>query len=396
MKIAPLTLGLGVSMTCGYGALYYSFGVLAPEIARHFQWDNSFVFGVFSAGLLASAFLSPLCGRLVDRFGARPVMSIGAALSALLLALHGLAEQPMVFAALMALIPLVSIAVLYETGFTALTQLYGAASRSHMTAVTLVAGFASTIFWPLCQWLLTVTDWRGTYLVIAAVYAIGALPVHLALPRAAPLSHPMKKGVDGDETRGVISSPDRRRKALILMSVTLAAAGFMISAMSTVLMVLLTGAGFSAASATLIGSCVGPAQVVARLLDFGLRGAMTPMMTAIVSSAATLLSVLTLGLAQSYPVLAIGLLFGVLMGCGQGLNSIVRGVLPLHFFGTDGYGKLTGNMSLPRIVCAAAAPVSVVFVQDHFGLRAALVALAVVALIAFLTVLALARLARPQ
>ena len=113
MKIAPLTLGLGVSMTCGYGALYYSFGVLAPEIALHFDWSNSFVFGVFSAGLLASAFLSPWCGRVVDRFGARPVMSTGSALATLLLALHGLVEQPVLFAVIMALVPLVSIAVLY-------------------------------------------------------------------------------------------------------------------------------------------------------------------------------------------------------------------------------------------------------------------------------------------
>ncbi len=396
MKIAPLTLGLGVSMTCGYGALYYSFGVLAPEIARHFQWDNSFVFGVFSAGLLVSAFLSPLCGRLVDRLGARPVMSIGSAVSAVLLALHGWVEQPVLFALIMALVPLVSIAVLYETGFTALTQRYGSASRSHMTAVTLVAGFASTIFWPLCQWLLTVTDWRGTYLAIAAVYAIGALPVHVALPRAVSPAHAVKAGLGGVDTRNAVVSPGRRRKALILMSAMLAAGGFMISAMSTVLMVLLTGAGFSAASATLIGSCVGPAQVVSRLLDFGLRGALTPMMTAVVSSAATLLSVLTLGLAQSYPLMAIGILFGVLMGCGQGLNSIVRGVLPLYFFGAEGYGKLTGNLSFPRIVCGAVAPVFVVFVQEHFGLTAALAALAVVAFIGLATVLALARLARPQ
>ena len=393
MKIAPLTLGLGVSMTCGYGALYYSFGVLAPEIALHFHWGNSFVFGVFSAGLLASAFLSPWCGRVVDRFGAHPVMSTGSALATLLLALHGLVEQPVLFTVIMALVPLVSIAVLYETGFTALTQRYGSASRSHMTAVTLVAGFASTIFWPLCQWLLTVTDWRGTYLAIAAVYAIGALPVHLALPRATSPSHAVKTAGDAIESRSAVLSPDNRRKALILMSAMLAAGGFMISAMSTVLMVLLTGAGFSAASATLIGSCVGPAQVVSRLLDFGRGGAMTPMMTAIVSSAATLLSVLTLGVAQSCPLLAIGILFGVLMGCGQGLNSIVRGVLPLYFFGAEGYGKLTGNLSFPRIVCGAVAPVFVVFVQDHFGLTTALVALAVVAFTGLLTVLALARLA---
>lgn len=393
MKIAPLTLGLGVSMTCGYGALYYSFGVLAPEIARHFGWTNSFVFGVFSAGLLVSAFFAPLCGRLVDRFGARPVMSAGSALSALLLAAHGLAGSRLLLLTVMALVPLVSVAVLYETGFAALAQRHGAAARPHMTAVTLVAGFASTVFWPLCQWLLSVTDWRGAYLAIAAIYAAGSLPVHLAIPGPSA-----QRGAVAAKTAPpapAVVAPENRGRALVLMGLTLAAGGFMISAMSTVLMVLLSGAGFSAAAATLIGASIGPAQVASRLVDFGLRGAMTPIATAILSSAATFLSVLALGLGQFAPLLSIGILFGVLMGCGQGLNSIVRGVLPLHVFGAEGYGKLTGNLSFPRIVCAAAAPVTVVFVQDRFGLTTALVALGLVALLGLMTVLALARLIRP-
>lgn len=393
MKIAPLTLALGVSMTCGYGALYYAFGVLAPEIARHFGWGNSFVFGVFSAGLLVSAFAAPPCGRLVDRFGARPVMSLGSALAVLLLAAHGLVEERALFVAVLALLPVVSVAVLYEAGFAALARLHGPAARPHMTAVTLLAGFASTIFWPLCQWLLTVTDWRGAYLAIAAVYLAGSLPAHLAIPRppaGAAAAPPAPQAAPEPSPAAV--APESRGKALVLIGLALAAGGFLISAMSTVLMVLLAGAGFSAPAATLIGGCVGPAQVLARLADFGLRRAMTPLATAVVSSAATFLSVLALILCRSFPLLPLGILFGLLMGCGQGLNSIVRGVLPLHVFGAEGYGRLTGNLAFPRIVAAAAAPVSVVFVEERFGVAAALAALAAVAFLGLAAVLALTRL----
>lgn len=392
MKIAPLTLGLGVSMTCGYGALYYSFGVFAPQIAAHFGWENSFVFGLFSAGLLGCAFLAPVNGRLVDRFGARPIMIAGSLLCGLFLAAHGIVENPILFMLVIAMIPLLSIAVLYETGFVAITQRYGAAARSHITMITLIAGFASTVFWPLCQWLLTVTDWRGAYLAIAAIYLLGSLPVHLALPKAtAP--PPSETGRAAPPPEPAVR-PEARRSALVVMSAALAGSGFMISALSTVLMVLLANTGFTAQAATLIGGAVGPAQVLARLIDFGFRGAMTPLVTAIVSAAATLFSILALALCIPYPNLGLGLVFGILMGVGQGLNSIVRGMLPLHFFGAIGYGRLTGNLSFSRIVASAAAPVSIVFIQDMFGIASALACLAGVALMSLIGVFILTRFTR--
>jgi hypothetical protein len=160
-RVEPLTLLIGVSMTIGYGTLYYPFAILGPEIARAQGWSNSFVFGVFSVALLTSAVTASLVGHAMDRFGARPVMVAGSCLAALALVNLSAVDSMTAFFVAMLIIELGARMVQYETGFAALTAIHGRYARRPIAHVTLVAGFASTVFWPLIHWLLGFMDWRG-------------------------------------------------------------------------------------------------------------------------------------------------------------------------------------------------------------------------------------------
>lgn len=362
MKPSPLTIGLGVSMTVGYGTLHYSFSVLAPAIARDFGWETSFVFGVFSAGLLAGAVSAPIFGRSIDRFGARPIMVLGTLAATLALGLYAVMQNAWQFAAITFLAEFVAFAVQYDAGFAALAQRHGQEARSHVTLVTLIAGFASTVFWPLDQWLLTLMDWRDVYLVLAAVNLVFALPVHLAVPSYRP---PRKE----QETATGKESPkdSGTRMPMVLMAISLAAGGFLISAVSASLLVVLGAAGYSPAVATLAGSLIGPSQVLARLIEYSQRRLFTPVMTALVASGALFVSFLLLSSALVRPIIAVPMFFAVIYGAGQGLTSIVRGVLPLYYFGAAGYGQTMGILSGARMVLSAAAPVSIVFVSERAG-----------------------------
>lgn len=338
MKPSPLTIGLGVSMTVGYGTLHYSFSVLAPAIARDFGWETSFVFGVFSAGLLAGAVSAPIFGRSIDRFGARPVMVLGTLAATLALGLYAVMQNAWQFAAITFLAEFVAFAVQYD------------------------AGFASTVFWPLDQWLLTLMDWRDVYLVLAAVNLVFALPVHLAVPAYRPprKEHAAATGKERSKDRGM-------RMPMVLMAISLAAGGFLISAVSASLLVVLGAAGYSPAVATLAGSLIGPSQVLARLIEYSQRRLFTPVTTALIASGALFVSFLLLSSALVLPVIAVPMFFAVIYGAGQGLTSIVRGVLPLYYFGTAGYGRTMGILSGVRMVLSAAAPVSIVFVSERAG-----------------------------
>lgn len=374
-------------MTVGYGTLYYSFSILAPEIAGEFGWTQSFVFAIFSAGLLGGAFSAPIVGRLVDRSGARPVLIAGSIAAAAALAMMSQVVNAWQFAVVTLAAEFVSIAVQYDAGFAALAQRYGQNARSQITIVTLVAGFASTVFWPLIQWLLTMMTWRDVYLVLALLNLLLALPVHVLWPARAPALE-VPAGTSGAADTQV----RRRGPHLLLMGVSLSAGGFVLSATGTSLLVLLGDVGFTPVVATLAGSLIGPSQVAARLLEYTRRNLITPPITGLIATG-SLFAALALLLATGLlPAVTILLVFAVFFGIGQGLTSIVRGTLPLHYFGSAGYGKTMGTLASVRMVLSAAAPFTVIFLNEHVGPLAAICSLLSMAALGFLAMIALARL----
>jgi len=389
MKASPATIGLGVTMTIGYGTLYYSFSVLAPEIAREFGWGQSFVFGVFSFGLLAGAVAAPVLGRLVDRYGARLILCLGSVAAALSLALFSVMENAWQFAAITLVAEFIALAVQYDAGFAALAQSHGREARAHITLVTLIAGFASTIFWPLLQWLLTVMTWRDIYLVMAAMHLLIALPIHLALPRARMIEP--EETVREEQSTGEPVLDGERKRRMILMATAFAAGGFVMSAVGSTLLVLMHDLGYATAMATLAGSLIGPSQVAARLIEYVRRNLFSPPLTAIIAALAMALSLAILAGALVKPMAAFAIAFAIFYGAGQGLTSIVRGVLPLHYFGAAGYGRTMGTLASARIIASAIAPVSVIWLNETVGTNAALAALAGMAGLAVIATLALTR-----
>ncbi|MBU0739763.1 MAG: MFS transporter [Alphaproteobacteria bacterium] len=389
MKASPATIGLGVTMTIGYGTLYYSFSVLAPEIAREFGWGQSFVFGVFSFGLLAGAVAAPVLGRLVDRYGARLILCLGSVAAALSLALFSVMENAWQFAAITLVAEFIALAVQYDAGFAALAQSHGREARAHITLVTLIAGFASTVFWPLLQWLLTIMTWRDIYLVMAAMNLLIALPIHLALPRARMIAP--EETVREEKSTGEPVLDGERKRRMILMATAFAAGGFVMSAVGSTLLVLMRDLGYATAMATLAGSLIGPSQVAARLIEYVRRNLFSPPLTAIIAASAMALSLAILAGALVQPMAAFAIAFAIFYGAGQGLTSIVRGVLPLHYFGAAGYGRTMGTLASARIIASAIAPVSVIWLNETVGTNAALAALASMAGLAVIATLALTR-----
>lgn len=76
------------------------------------------------------------------------------------------------------LIEVAACFVLYEAAFVGLTQIYRHEARQFITSVTLIAGFASTIFWPLTQELVTRFDWRWTMVAFAMAHLLVCMPLH--------------------------------------------------------------------------------------------------------------------------------------------------------------------------------------------------------------------------
>jgi predicted MFS family arabinose efflux permease len=359
-KLAPV-LALGSAQTLAWGSSYYLPAVLATPIARDLGVAPATVFAAFSVALLVSAALGPHAGRAIDRWGGRFVLAgtnlvFAAGLAALSFA-HGPASLFLAWAVL-------GIGMgsgLYEAAFAALVRLYGTGSRGAITGITLIAGFASTVGWPLSALLESHFGWRGACLGWAALHLLVGIPLNLALPRAGPAPAASPPVSD--------SAPATRQatqRAAVLLAVAFAATWFISTAMAAHLPRLLQASGVTLAVAVGIGALIGPAQVAGRLLEFGWLRRVHPMLSARLAALLHPLGALALGLVGA-PAAAV---FAVLHGAGNGILTIAKGTLPLVLFGPAGYGHRQGWLMVPARIAQALAPWLFGLLLDRWGAQA--------------------------
>ncbi|MFD1911967.1 MFS transporter [Halodurantibacterium flavum] len=351
----PLVAALGFTQIIGYGTIYYAFPILAPAVAQEFGVSEPFLFGLFSVGLLLGGFAAPVLGGMLDRVGAGRVMTAGSLGMALLLTLLAFSPNIYVFGGLTILIELFSFAVLYDAAFAMLAQKRPEDTRKSITRLTLIAGFASTIFWPLSGFLVEDLGWRGTQLVFAAAHILCA-GLHFratALPVAKAPASPT-----GASLRSQPPSPPVMSTALALRAFQLLAAGFALTGMAisalTVHLVEILRSLDIGEAAYIAAMVMGPAQVVVRVMDATVWRNRHPLFVAILSSGAILVAIMLLLLPGPAPAVAFG--FAAILGAGAGLSSIVRGAVPVALFGASGLGLRLGRLAAIRNVLGAASP----------------------------------------
>lgn len=343
---------LGLTQIIGYGTLYYSFGQLAPAMAADFGWPEEWVFAALSGSLLVSGLFAPISGRWADRFGATRVMTAGSVAAAAALVLAALAANGVIFVAGLVAIELASTLVLYATAFAALAQASPQGAQRRIVHLTLIAGFASTVFWPVTTWLQGYFGWREIYLIYAGLNAAVCLPVHgwlASMGRRRKAHGPLGAA----ETAPPLVAHGRKGLGMALLLGAFALLGFVSSAVTVHMLPMLAALGLGGAG-VVVTALFGPAQVLARLINmqFG-RGLSQPMLAIV---AAGLLPVGLVVLVMTAPSVAGAVAFAVLFGLGNGLSSIVSGTLPLVLFGPEGYGARLGWLSSARLVASALAP----------------------------------------
>lgn len=379
-------LTLGVTQIVGFGTLYYAFSVVVPAMTVDLGISSTFAYAGFSAALLAGGFFAPVAGRLIDRLGARVVMAWGSVLAAL--SLVALSQVPggagLVAALLFA--EMIAPLVLYDAAFAALAQAVGPqGARKAITQMTLLGGFASTVFWPVTLWLTEAWGWREAYLVYAALHLLVCLPLHLTLPRHAPDRH------DGpsEPPRFAPLPREQHRRAMIFLAISFTIAGAVFSAMTAQWVPVLMALGLGSGAAVAAGALMGPAQVGVRVLEMSFGGRYHPIVTGIISLCLLVVAMALLALA---PVgLWSAMAFAVLFGLSQGLTSIVRGTVPLALFGPLGFASRLGVLAGLRMTFGALAPFALAAALALVDARLALLAAGIMAMLALVALLRVPR-----
>ena len=374
-----IVIALGITQVIGYGSLYYAFTLLVPPVAAEFAVSQTLLFAVFSAGLLLGGFCAPLAGRLMDRHGAPLVMAFGSPLAGVVLIILALSPNVFVFGAGLILIEIISVAVLYDAAFATLVRFGGGGARRAITNLTLIAGFASTLFWPLTDVLIDAVGWRGTYGVFALMHLSVTFGLHLWIGRQSVA--PQSAASDAALVRALpkVLPADLAQMAYPIVAVSFALTGALVAAFGVHMVPVLVGVGMGA-QATLVAMLMGPAQVMIRLVDTLFWRGLHPLSVASISALAMPIAVG--GVLIGLPVWIAAPLFAMLFGVGQGLASIVRGSVPLVLFGSKGYGARLGRLALIRTLIAASAPLVFALSRDGLGLTATLGLFLVLGLVA--------------
>jgi MFS family permease len=370
---------LGSTQTLAWASSYYLPAMLAEPMARDLGVATPMVFAAFSVALIVSALLGPLAGRAIDRHGGRPVLVGTNLLFAASLAGLGLAQGPIGLFAAWVLMGVAMGSGLYEAAFATLVRLYGQNARGAITGITLIAGFASTVGWPLSAWMEVQWGWRGACFGWAALHLLVGVPLNGWLPRAAgamqPTTAPARASAAGSATGApapaTVTKPAPAGaasplRATVLLSFVFAVTWFTSTAMAAHLPRLLQTTGTSLQQAVAIAALVGPGMVVASLLEFGLLRRMHPLLSAQLAAAAHPVGAAILMLVGG-PAAAV---FTVLHGAGNGILTIAKGTLPLVLFGPAGYGARQGLMMVPARVAQAFAPVLFGMLLDSVGVAA--------------------------
>jgi MFS family permease len=353
----PLILALGTTQTLAWASSYYLPAILADPIARDLGVSSNWIFAAFSASLVISALLGPRIGRQIDLVGGRSVLSISNLTLAAGLALLGFAYSiPMLIVAWL-LLGIGMALGLYDAAFAALGRIYGDAARRSITGITLIAGFASTVGWPLTAWGLQNIGWRDTCFAWALAHIVIGLPLNfLMLPAVkgakAAVAASTKPHIPIDRT-------------MILLAFTFAAAWTVTGAMAAHLPRILEAAGATALQAVAAGALIGPAQVAARVVEASLLTRYHPLFS-------TKLACVTHPIGAVIVLLGGGAaasVFAIFHGAGNGVLTIARGTLPLAIFGPQNYGYRLGIIGAPARMAQAAAPLAFGLLIDTMGSR---------------------------
>jgi MFS family permease len=375
---------LGSTQTVAWASSTYLPAILSRPIAQELGIASSTAFGAFSLALLVMAISGPMVGHAIDRMGGGRVLVASNMVIAAGLVLLASAGSVVTLIGAWCVLGIGMAMGLYDAAFATLVQLHGQKARAPILGITLIAGFASTIGWPLTTYLVETRGWAQCCLAWAALNLLVALPLNwICIPAGAART---STAVTGSPSEGGnasdIGAPIPTKLPFIWLTIFSAATAFVTSALAAHLPGLLIATGVTQTMALSASTLLGPAQVAARVSEFGLarRWNIHPLYSARFATALHPLAALLLVPLLGLPAGAIS--FALMHGAGNGMITIAKGTLPLVLFGASGYGLRTGLLAVAARIMQAVAPFAYGLVLEILGAIPALMLSTVLSLIA--------------
>jgi cyanate permease len=299
-------------------------------------------------------------------------MTAGSCIGVVLVLAWAAVNTLLVFYFVWAAIGIVMATVLYEPAFAVVTVWFDRNRVRALTALTLIAGFSSTVFLPLSAWMVEVQGWRPALVSLAVILAVGTIPAHALLLRHRPEDlglHP-----DGHATPR--STADRPARASLTPGAAFRDPTFrwvtLAFCLSTAvafgaqvhLVPILLERGFTPIVAATLAGLIGAMQVLGRVVMAPFAGRVSLRSLSVVVLAIQPVALLVLLLV---PELAGVLGFVVLFGAAKGCLTLVRPAFVADLYGPAHYASIAGVLAFAVTLAQATAPLGAGVAYDAIG-----------------------------
>ena len=350
---------LAIGQTLSWAVLYYGFSSFVLPMMRETGWSNPTAMGAFTLGLFCSAAATYSAGAAIDQGHGRALMTWGAVLAGAGVLLWSMVSAPWALYLAWVMMGLSMAATLYEPAFAVLTHRYATRYRQAITALTLVAGFASTLSFPACAALIQSLGWRPALWVLAAVMILVVAPLNAwalrgtVRPTQSPSPVSSTPATAPTQQADITLHDALHQRSFWLLSLCFMLFSFGAAALWAHVVPALESKGWSETQALAVLVWIGPAQVLGRVMYVA---AAKHVSLRLAGFAVVLFMPMSLALfAASNSTWAL-LLFAVLFGMSNGLVTIVRGGLVPEYFGRANVGRISGAMSTIGLMARAFAP----------------------------------------
>ena len=372
---------MGFTQILAWSSTLYLPAVLASLIAKDTGWSLTLVIAGLSWGFIVTGICSPKVGRFIEQFGGRKALSISSIFFAIGLLCLGLSSHLLVYYFAWTMLGIGMAFGLYDAAFSTLGRLLGQDAKTAIVGVTLLGGLASTIGWALIVFFEGLYGWRISCFILALFHLLLGLPLHyFLLPREEQSTETHAKELNNQTT-----VHKEGNRLFMLVAIILTVQSFVVATISVHLLSMLKTIGFSVSTALAIGMMIGPAQIIARLLELSLFKNLHPSWSSRVGVLFSFFGIIFL-FTDGY---VLALLGAALYGVGNGILTIIRGTLPLALFGQEGYATRMGLLGRPIMIALAFGPLISAFILEKWGINILLAILTALVFIALLGTLKL-------
>lgn len=368
-----IVAALAITTTMSYGTLYYSYQVLLKPMESDTGWTLSQLSGAFSLALLTSGFVTLAIGNWLDRYGGRLLMTLGSTLATLLLITWAFVQSLTMLYVVWLLLGFAMAMVFYDPAFVVVVNWFKEKRGLALAIVTFVGGLASTIYFPLVDYLLQTMSWRNAVFCLGIGFGVVTIPLHALILRHRPQNLGLRidghqrtssEDINDDSLEGISARDALHSRVFWLLVFGFGLASFTAVGMRFHFVYYLDFIGYDSTLAAWLAGTIGTMQVLGRVMFAPVERHFS---SRILAAGIMFLLALSLGiLLISQSLLFIGL-FVIVYGAAVGAVTLVRPMLLSDMYGVAEYGRINSVIAFTNIFVITAAPIGASLLFEGFG-----------------------------